>query len=312
MARTNAPGTRNNSSGGPESVGVLYVPPPISLRNGDPRSVFRAAVKRFRDELTDVLEPRQEQPLDFAELAEILAPKGINLVKEFEKQVERKMNRGDVAPKEVEKYRKRFETVHVRRGELDQLQGFETPIFFMDDTYPLKAVQNFFKKTGLVYGGDEWDSLKEVNPDTRDFRIRQEPSGFSRLTFCSGIPSKKLRNQGSKGGNSAAAEGHFLRPQQWLEMVQRQIEDEGGSEKKWKDMEVAERNEALTRAYDTSDFIKAAAKNAVVFPDLVEGEFSSVARPAPGFRVMGYDRYIVFTRIYNPKNPRVICYDSIG
>src|SRR3989339_778460 len=88
----------------------------------------------------------KEEPLtamSFVELSALLTPKGVDLQKQLDDHVGFMVRMGTIEVDKADAYRAKFQTISVRKGELENIpQGYK-PMLFVDDKTPSQSAKAF-------------------------------------------------------------------------------------------------------------------------------------------------------------------------
>lgn len=190
----------------------------------------------------------------FAELARLLAPKGMVLRKQLDDHVQFMLNSGAILEQDAELYREKFETIYVRKEELNNIPQDWRPMLFVDDMTPVQAGKTFITDQGIYL--KEWIDLSEfrkVNQKTKEPYRNQIPSGLARLTFTPDITSltRDLTGKNADYHLEQMKKGmRYLQPQQWFQLfaenLQKAMKELGlGNGKALKDMTLEEKQKII-------------------------------------------------------------------
>ncbi len=190
-------------------------------------------------------------PIPFAELQALLAPKGIDLQKQLDDHVAFMVRSGAVKEKDADQYRDNFQTISVRKSELEAIpQGYK-PMLFVDDMTPTESAKAF----DIPSFGQMLSNFTKRDPNNPEISLpNQSPSGLARLTFSPNVgdltPGHLTGESANTGLNQMKQGKHFMEPAQWFQLFAECLDKaitelNLGEGKQWRDMNDKERKAIL-------------------------------------------------------------------
>ncbi|MFA6550883.1 MAG: hypothetical protein WCT36_06065 [Candidatus Gracilibacteria bacterium] len=188
----------------------------------------------------------KEEPLTtmpFAELKYFLALKGVDLQEQLDSHVDFMARMGAVV--DVNAYRAKFQTICVRRSELENIpQGYK-PMLFVDNMTPDESAKAF----GVPLFGQKLSIFTKIYPRTFKPFLGQSFSRPARLTFIPNAANltSDLTDRSADFRLMEMNQGkHFMEPAQWFQMFAECLDKairelDLGDGKEWKDMDEKER-----------------------------------------------------------------------
>ncbi len=221
----------------------------------------------------------KEEPLiaiPFAELQTLLAPKGIDLQKQLDDHVAFMVRMGVVS--DAGQYAANFNTISVRKSELETIpQGYK-PMLFVDDMAPGESARVF----NIPLFGQELSNFTKRDPNNPDKIFpNQFPSGLARLTFTpnvTNLPSSLTDKKADTRLDEMKQGKHFMEPAQWFqffaECLDKAIRELNlGNGEEWKDMD-KEKRQAIMQDRRIDQYLPDAT-TFTQFPDY-RNQFGSV------------------------------------
>lgn len=217
-------------------------------------------------------ETAKEEPLTampFSELATLLAPKGINLQQQIDDHVDLMVRRGIVPEIEAVEYSAKFDIIHIRKNELENIPKGYRPMLFVDNMTPVQAAKAF----DVPLFGQELSDFTKRDPNTLKPLENQSPSGLARLTFTpdvTNLPSNLTGKSANTRLDQIKQGKKFIEPAQWFQMFAEGLEKaikelRLGNGKDWKDM-TAEERQAIMKNSDIDQYLPD-AQTWTQFPD---------------------------------------------
>ncbi|MBI5152393.1 hypothetical protein HZA39_02570 [Candidatus Peregrinibacteria bacterium] len=193
--------------------------------------------------------------MPFEKLKTLLAPKGIDLQKQLDDHVSFMVRMGVLNEKDAEQYCAKFQTISVRKSELENIPKGYKPMFFVDNMTPVQAAKTFITGQDInLYECSTLADFTKRDPNNPDKILEnQSPSDLARLTFTPNVRNLTKNLTGKKADTrlDEMKQGkHFMEPAQWFQMFAECLDKAMtklnlGNGKQWGDMNDEERKAIL-------------------------------------------------------------------